>query len=78
MTKKRTVHVTSIARGWKVKSSGAKRAVKIALTQAEAVEIGRRIASNRGAELIVHRPDGAMRSNDSYGKDPFPPRDTVH
>lgn len=75
---KKSVHVTPQGDGWKVKSANAERAAKITATQAEAIQIGRRIAANRGAELIVHRVDGRIRSKDSYGNDPFPPRDKEH
>lgn len=78
MAKKAAVHVTSTGDGWKVKSVGAGRAVKITGTQAEAIQVGRRVATNRGAELVVHRTDGRIRSKDSYGNDPFPPRDKEH
>ncbi len=71
---KRKVHVKPKGDGWSVKSEGAKRAVKICGTQAEAIAIGRRIAANRGCELVVHRAGGTVRSRDSYGEDPFPPR----
>ncbi len=75
---KKSVHVIPKGDGWKVKSANAVRAVKLTSTQAEAIQIGRRIAMNRGSELIVHRTDGTIRSKDSYGNDPFPPRDTEH
>ena len=60
---------------WAVKSRGATKRHRIVDTQAEAIQLGRRIAMNRGSELIVHRTDGSIRSKDSYGEDPFPPRD---
>ena len=69
------VHVTPSSGGWKVKSVGAERAAKITSTQAEAIRLGRQIATNRGAELIVHRSDGTVRSKDSYGNDPLPQTD---
>lgn len=72
---KKAVHVSPKGGQWKVKLASAKRAVKITLTQSEAIQIGRRIAIKRGAELIVHRTDGTIRSKDSFGSDPFPPRD---
>ena len=72
---RKPVIVKPVGERWSVKTSGAKRAAKITDTQAEAIQIGRRIAMNRGGELIVHRTDGTIRSKDSYGTDPFPPRD---
>lgn len=71
MTKSAPVYVISTARGWKVKSAGAERASRVTATQAEAIQIGRRIATNRRSELIVHRVDGTIRSKDSYGKEQF-------
>jgi hypothetical protein len=78
MAKRPAVHVTSTGAGWKVKSAGAERAARITATQAEAVQVGRRIAANRGSELVIHRTDGKIRSKDSFGNDPFPPRDNEH
>lgn len=74
----KSVHVTPAGGGWKVKTAGAQRAVKITATQGEAIQIGRRVAMNQKAELVVHRTDGSIRSKDSFGKDPFPPRDREH
>jgi hypothetical protein len=75
---KKAVHVTPSGGNWKVRTAGAERAVKVTSTQAEAIQIGRRIATNRGSELVVHRTDGQIRSKDSFGNDPFPPRDNEH
>ena len=71
---KNAVHVTRSGENWKVKSVGAKRAASITSTQAEAIQIGRRIAANRGSELVVHRPDGKIRSNDNLGAEAYPPQ----
>lgn len=64
--------------GFAVKSEGAKRAASRHVTQREAIEAGKAIAKNRGAELIVQGTDSRIRSKDSYGPDPFPPRDREH
>lgn len=73
---KKAVHVNPTRNGkWQVKSAGSVKRYRIVDTQAEAIRIGRRIAMNRGAELVVHRMDGTIRSKDSFGPDPFPPRD---
>jgi len=73
---KKTVHVVPRDGSWAVKTAGASRAAKVTSTQADAIERGRQIAVNNNTELIVHRKDGTIRSKDSYGDDPFPPRDT--
>lgn len=75
MKQKPYVKVYATGTKWSVKTQGTKRRVKICDTLAEAIQIGRRIAMNRGCELRVHRVDGTMRSIDSFGKDPFPPLD---
>lgn len=71
---KKQVHVVPQSGSWAVKSSGASKAAKITSTQQEAIQAGRQIAINKRAELVVHRADGRIRSKDSFGNDPFPPK----
>ncbi len=68
------VHVVPHSGSWAVKSTGASKAAKLTSTQHEAIQVGRQIAINKRAELVVHRQDGSIRSKDSFGNDPFPPR----
>lgn len=75
---KKNVHVVPQDGGWAVKSGGASRAAKVTDTQAEAIKVGKQIAENRGAELLIHGEDGRIRSKDSYGPDPNPPKDKEH
>lgn len=72
---KKSVHVTPSGTTWKVKSAGAQRAAGRVETQGEAIQLGRRIAMNRGAELVVHRKDCSFRLKDSFGNDLCPPFD---
>lgn len=73
---KLAVHVLQREDGkWIVKRAG-KRIYRVCDTRDEAIEIGRKIAINKATELIVHRPDGSIRSKDTFGPDPFP-RKTV-
>jgi hypothetical protein len=58
-----------------VRQSGAARASRTFDSQAEAIQYGRDIARREQAELYVHRRDGTIREKNSYGRDPFPPRD---
>lgn len=46
--------------------------------QGTAIDAGKREAKKDGVDLTVRRPDGRIRSKDSYGRDPLPPRDTEH
>lgn len=75
---KRNVHVVPQDGSWAVKSGGATRAAKLTETQAEAIRVAKQIATNRGSELLIHGKDGRIRSKDSYGSDPLPPRDQEH
>lgn len=65
-------------KGWAVRGEGNEKDTKHFSTQKEAIEYARTIAKNQKSELIVQGKDGEIRSKDSYGNDPFPPRDTEH
>jgi hypothetical protein len=78
MSKKRNVWVTPHKDGWAVKREGGERASRVTPRKEDAVKIGRDYAQRQGAELIIQGRDGIIQSKDSYGKDPFPPRDTEH
>jgi hypothetical protein len=71
---KKAIHVVPGDGGWKVRTAGAAKAAKITSTQAEAIAKGKHMALRARTELIVHRADGTIRSKDSYGDDPFSPR----
>jgi hypothetical protein len=78
MARKKNVWVTPHDDGWAVRREGSQRASRVTPTKQEAEKIGREIAKNEGLELIVQRQDGTIQSKDSYGNDPFPPKDTEH
>lgn len=79
MAKKPNVWVTgNRSDGYAAKSEGAKRAASRHETQREAIEAAKDIAKSRGSEVIVQGTDGRIRSKDSYGNDPNPPRDREH
>lgn len=61
--------------GWSVRTSGAQRAARTFETQGEAVTYGRDMARKDRAELYVHGRDGTIKTKNSYGRDPFPPKD---
>lgn len=71
-------HVVPQSGKWAVKGDGSKRASKVVSTQREAIDIARRVARNQGADVVIHGQDGKIRDKDSYGSDPFPPRDAQH
>lgn len=71
-------HVVPSGKDWAVKGEGNGRKTAIVDTQAEAIKIAREIAINQKSEVVIHRPNGRIRDKDSYGNDPFPPRDKKH
>jgi len=74
MAKKPAQHIVPHDGGWAVRKEGSKRVTSEHRTKAEAETVGRAIAVNQGAELVVHREDGTIQRRDSHGNDPFPPR----
>lgn len=68
-------HVTNKNDEWRVIGENNKKATKIFPTQKEAIEYGRKIAINQKSELVIHGKDGKIRDKDSYGVDPYPPKD---
>lgn len=63
---------------WQHKADGNRRATRVTNTQKEAEDSARQVAQNQGGEVVVHRPDGRIRSKDSHGNDPNPPKDKEH
>lgn len=64
------VHVVPHDEGWAVKTENSERAYRVTELKEEAVRIGREVAMNQQAELIVHDASGKIASRDSYGHDP--------
>ncbi len=62
---------------WAVKGKGEgnKRASSLQPTQERAIGDATRIARREGADVVIHGRDGNIRDKDSYGRDPYPPRD---
>jgi hypothetical protein len=74
----KNVHVTyrKDADKWAVISEGSQRAASLHDNKSSALGAGRDIARNNASELVIHGMDGKIQDKDSYGRDPFPPRDT--
>jgi uncharacterized protein YdaT len=75
---KNDYHVLPNEGSWQVKRESADRAASLHDTQKDAIERARELAKSQKVEVVIHRPDGAIRDSDSYGKDPNPPRDQKH
>ncbi len=63
---------------WGVKGEGNGRASSVRPTQERAIRDATRIARHERSEVVIHRRDGTIRDKDSYGRDPYPPKDTKH
>lgn len=63
---------------WGVHGEGNTKDTKLFDTQREAANFARDIAINQRSEVIIQGQDGRIRSKDSYGNDPCPPKDKEH
>jgi hypothetical protein len=78
MSKKRDIHVVPRDNGWARIKEGASKAGSVHRTQKEAQAAAREQAIRERVEVVTHGKDGRIRDSDSYGPDPFPPRDEKH
>jgi hypothetical protein len=78
MGKKSDVHVVRQPGGtqWNVKQGGEK--ISTHRTQGNAIDRGKQEAKRDHVDLVTHGTDGKIRSKDSYGNDPNPPKDREH
>lgn len=65
-------------RTWQHRADGNKRATRVTNTQQQAIDSAVGVAKNQGGEVVIHGMNGRIRSKDSYGRDPNPPKDTEH
>jgi len=75
--KRKTYHVVpdKDKGDWAVKPEGAERATSRHPTQKEAIEKARSIAENQPlGQIVIHKSDGTIREERTYGKDPYPPK----
>ena len=70
---KKNFHVVRLGKSWSVKNSG--RVLSSHNTQKNAEKSAAIRAKRTRSEVVIHGRDGRIRSKDSYGNDPFPPRD---
>lgn len=76
MAKPKQWHVVQREDGWAVRCSRASRNSSRHSTQREAEQAARSTARRESGQVRTHGRDGRIRSKDSYGSDPLPPRDT--
>lgn len=75
MTRRKNQHVVKHPKGWAVKGAGNSKATKVTRTQREAIQVAERIARNKKTDTKIHGRNGKIRAGNSYGNDPYPPRD---
>lgn len=78
MSKGKNQYVVPTTDGWGVKGEGNSKLTARTDTKAEALKIGTNIAKNQRSELTILKKDGKIQNKNSYGNDPFPPRDKKH
>ncbi len=59
----KTYHISKrkVDNKWAVKAEGADKALKLFLTQAEAIEFAKKTAGNQDARIVIHKEDGTFR-----------------
>jgi hypothetical protein len=61
--------------GWKVKASHASRASSTHENKADAVAHARDLVKNLPlGQVVIHKQDGTIETEHTYGRDPYPPR----
>ncbi len=73
--KNKNIHVVPHPEGWATKTAGSTKAGSVHGRQSDAINTAIPTAKRRRSEVVIHRSDGRIRDKDSYGNDPFPPRD---
>ncbi|PKP49152.1 MAG: hypothetical protein CVT92_15450 [Bacteroidetes bacterium HGW-Bacteroidetes-1] len=78
MAKGKNQYVVPTQGGWGVKGEGNSKLTAKTDNKADALKIGKEIAKNQQSELTILGKDGKIQNKNSYGSDPFPPKDNKH
>lgn len=60
------------------KKEGVEKPISTHNIKSNAMDKGASIARKAHVEHVIHGKDGKIQDKDSYGKDPFPPKDKIH
>lgn len=72
---RKTYHVVKQDGEWKVEGEHARRAAGVFDTKVQAVERAIDLAKAQPlGQVIIHRGDGVIQEERTYGEDPYPPR----
>jgi hypothetical protein len=76
VTKRKTYHVVSNSDGgWDVKKENGQRSSGHFDTKDDAVVRGKELAkSGNHGQIKIHKQDGKIQTEHTYGKDPYPPK----
>ena len=75
MRKRQKVHVSPYKKGWKLQKEGTKKPLKTFKTKKKAVSFGIKEAKKPLlGQIIIHKKDGTIQEERTYGKDPYPPK----
>lgn len=77
MGKNQHVVPSKTGKGWDVKPAGG-AVTSHHKTQATAADKAVANAKREKSEVLIHRPNGEIRSKDSYGNDPGSTKDKEH
>jgi hypothetical protein len=58
--------------GWSVKKGGAVRASRHFARKSDAESWGRKVSTEQGSDLVIHKRDGTIQRKDSYAAAPRP------
>ncbi len=73
MASRKLYRVQYVNSAWAVRHEGV--SLSIYVRKEEAVSAGQKVAkANAPSQLVVHRMDGTIEYEYTYGNDPFPPR----
>jgi Uncharacterized protein conserved in bacteria (DUF2188) len=75
MANSKHVHVVPRGEKWAVIREGNSRASSLHDTQNHAWQTGQGMARSDKGEAFLHGQNGQIRQRNTYGHDPFPPRD---
>ncbi len=72
------IHVVPQGDKWAVKREGRETPISTHGKQGNAIDLAAQVARQEKTDVVIHGRDGKIRDRDSYGPDPFPPRDRKH
>lgn len=74
MSDRRVYDVIPSGDQWSVRERGAGRAVGNFENKSDAVQRAREVANNQPlAQVVIHKQDGTIQTEHTYGDDPHPP-----